>query len=144
MSTVLCPQCGEENSDPEGNRSSNAFCLSCDYPLFFARGVVVSGPNDTGFARERLPGVAGVARRAWTPCPDCGELNPREATRCLRCGAILTVPEPEPVVAPQENTIIREVLVHGDVRKRWPWFLLGLLAGTVATILAIVIAGGIG
>jgi hypothetical protein len=56
----------------------------------------------------------------------------------------LTVPEPEPVVAPQENTIIREVLVHGDVRKRWPWFLLGLLAGTVATILAIVIAGGIG
>lgn len=144
MNTVLCPQCGEENSDPEGTRSSNAFCVACDYPLFFARGVVERGPSDTDSARERLPGVAGVAKRAWIPCPDCGELNPRGATNCLRCGAILAIPEPEVVQAPQGNVVIREVLVHGDARKRWPWFVLGAFIGTIATIAGVLLAGGIG
>ena len=144
MNTVLCPQCGEENSDPEGTRSSNAVCVACDYPLFFARGVVERGPNDTDLARERLPGVAGVAKRAWIPCPDCGELNPRGATNCLRCGAILAIPEPEVVQAPQGNVVIREVLVQGDVRKRWPLFVLGLCVGTALTYLAIVLSVGIG
>ena len=144
MNTVLCPQCGVENSDPEGNRSSNAFCVACDYPLFFARGVVARGSTDTDLARERLPGVAGVARRAWIPCPDCGELNPRDATNCLRCGAILAVPEPEPVQAPQGNVVIREVLVHGDIRRRWPWFILGLFVGSALTVAVAFIAGGIG
>jgi hypothetical protein len=56
----------------------------------------------------------------------------------------LALPEPEPELAPQGNVVIREVLVHGEVRSRWPWFVVGLIAGTVATILAFVIAGGIG
>jgi uncharacterized paraquat-inducible protein A len=144
MSTVLCPQCAEENSDPEGTRSSSAFCVACDYPLFFVRGVVARGTDDTDLARERLPGVAGLARRAWIPCPDCGELNPRDASNCLRCGAILALPEPEPVQEPQGNTVIREVLVHSDVRRRWPVFILGLFVGSVITIVSFIIAGGIG
>jgi hypothetical protein len=56
----------------------------------------------------------------------------------------LALPEPEPELAPQGNIVIREVLVHGDVRRRWPWFVIGLFAGTVTTILAFVIAGAIG
>jgi uncharacterized paraquat-inducible protein A len=144
MSTVLCPQCGEENSDPEGTRSSNAFCLSCDYPLFFARGVIAREPSDTDLAHERLPGVAGLSKRAWIPCPDCGELNPRDASNCLRCGAILAAPEPEPIFEPQRNTIVREVLVHSDTRKRWPLFVLGLFVGNAITVLTILIYRGIG
>lgn len=144
MSTVLCPQCGIENSDPEGTRSSNAFCVSCDYPLFFARGVVNHGSSDTDFARERLPGVAGVAKRAWIPCPDCGELNPRDGINCLRCGAILALPEPEAIAAPEGNIVIKEVLVRQQRRRRWPWFVVGLFAGTLATGLTVYLVAWIG
>jgi hypothetical protein len=56
----------------------------------------------------------------------------------------LALPEPEEVQAPQGNIVIREVLVHSEARKRWPWFVLGLFAGTAATMIAVIIAGGIG
>jgi hypothetical protein len=56
----------------------------------------------------------------------------------------LAIPEPEVVQAPQGNVVIREVLVHGEVRKRWPWFVLGAFIGTIATIAVILLAGGIG
>ncbi len=56
----------------------------------------------------------------------------------------MAIPEPEVVQAPQGNVVIREVLVHGDVRKRWPWFVLGSFIGAIATIVAILLAGGIG
>ena len=40
--------------------------------------------------------------------------------------------------------VIREVLVHGDVRRRWPWFILGLFVGSALTVAVAFIAGGIG
>ena len=144
MNIIICPQCGEENTDPEGTRSSEAFCVGCDYPLFFIRGVVARGSGDTDSARERLPGVAGITRRAWIPCPDCGELNPRDASNCLRCRAILALPEPEPVLEPQGNVVIREVMVHGETLKRWPLFVFGLFVGSAITVLTFLISRGIG
>lgn len=137
MTNILCPQCGFENTDPEGVRSASGFCQSCDYPLFFARGVVNRVEDDSDMARTRLPGVAGMSRRAWLPCPDCGELNPREGTNCLRCGAILAQPEAEPEPEPEANVVIREVLIPAPDEPRWPLFLLGMLVGILTSAVSV-------
>ena len=137
MSIVLCPQCGFENSDPEGVRSAEGFCQSCDYPLFFARGVVARVEDDSDMARVRLPGVAGQARRAWLPCPDCGELNPRDGVNCLRCGALLQHPEPDDEPEPEGNIVIREVLIQAPEPKKWPTFLFGTLFGILLSAVSV-------
>lgn len=136
MTTLItCPNCGTENEDPQGSRSSRAFCGGCDYPLFFSRGVTQYVVDDSDMAHERLPGVAGLVQRSWLPCPDCGELNPRDGVNCLRCGAILVSPAEEEVVDEIEiRTIVREVLVAAEKRKRWPLLLVGSLLGSAITI----------
>lgn len=139
MTNILCPQCGFENADPEGVRSAEGFCESCDYPLFFARGVVVRAEDDSDMARVRLPGVAGMSRRAWLPCPDCGELNPRDGINCLRCGALLARPEAEPEPEPPANVVIREVLIQAPEPRRWPTFVFGVITGIAATIITLIL-----
>lgn len=135
MTRITCPNCGTENDDPQGSRSSNAFCAGCDYPLFFSRGVANYVPDDSELAHERHPGVAGLAQRTWLPCPDCGELNPRDGINCLRCGAILVAPVVEEVADEIEiRTIVREVLVPAETTKRWPILLFGSLLGSVLTV----------
>lgn len=135
MTRITCPNCGTENDDPQGSRSSQAFCAGCDYPLFFSRGVANYVADESDMAHERHPGVAGLAQRTWLPCPDCGELNPRDGVNCLRCGAILVVPVAEEVADEIEvRTIVREVLVPAEKSKRWPILLVGTLLGSVLTI----------
>lgn len=138
MNRILCPQCGFENTDPEGVRTAEGFCESCDYPLFFARGVITRVEDDSDMARTRLPGVAGMSRRAWLPCPDCGELNPRDGVNCLRCGALLARPDDEPEPEAPVNVVIREVLIQAPDRPRWPVFLLGTLFGVLLSALSVV------
>lgn len=141
MNRILCPNCGVENDDPEGARSSQAFCSTCDFPLFFGRGEVRRPDEDSDAAHARLPGVAGMGRRSWLPCPDCGELNPRDGVNCLRCGALLVVPveEPEPELVPTK-TVIREVLVPAAPRRRWPLVIASALGGIVTTVVLYLLA----
>jgi hypothetical protein len=141
MNRILCPNCGFENEDPEGARSSVAFCVTCDFPLFFGRGEIKRPEEDSDAARTRLPGVAGMNRRSWLPCPDCGEQNPRDGVNCLRCGALLVVPveEPEPELVPTK-TIVREVLVPAAPRRRWQLTLVSALGGVVATVIIYLLA----
>ena len=141
MSRILCPNCGTENEDPQGARVSTAFCPTCDFPLFFQRGVAHHVDDDAETARNRLPGVAGIDRRAWIPCPACGELNPRDGENCLRCGASLAPPEPEEEPIPEGAiVVIREVLVPAEPERRWPWMILCGAIGSVVTIAAYLLA----
>jgi hypothetical protein len=141
MSRILCPNCGIENDDPEGARSSQGFCVGCDFPLFFGRGEVKRPEDDTDSARVRMPGVNGMSRRSWIPCPDCGELNPKDGVNCLRCGALLVIPEEEvePELVPTK-TVIREILVPAAPRRRWLLSLLSALAGSAITIIIYLLA----
>ncbi len=135
MARITCPNCGTENDDPQGSRSSQSFCAGCDYPLFFSRGVAAVVADDSDMAHERLPGVAGLAQRAWLPCPDCGELNPRDGVNCLRCGAILVVPVADDVLDDIEiRTVVREVLVPAERSKRWPILAVGSIIGSLLTV----------
>lgn len=135
MTRITCPNCGTENDDPQGARSSQAFCAACDYPLFFSRGVTRIVDEDSDMARERHPGVAGLSQRSWLPCPDCGELNPRDGVNCLRCGAILVVPVVEEVPDEIEvRSVVREVLVPAEKVRRWPILFFGSVIGSALTV----------
>jgi hypothetical protein len=132
---ILCPQCGVTNNDPEGLRSSNSFCVACDYPLFFTA-TTVQRPNlETEMARNRLPGVAGKIRRVSQSCPDCSELNPPENTNCLRCNApLIPIIEEEPVVVPEPVVVIKEVFIEAEPLNRWPLISIGAACGIVGTV----------
>jgi len=134
VNRILCPNCGTETEDPQGSRSSEGFCPACDFPLFFNRGVAQKVDTDTAAAKSRLPGVAGLGKRAWLPCPDCAELNPRDGVTCLRCGAILVPPEPEPEPEPEPVIIIRETIVDPVRRRVWPYRVQGALIGAVSMV----------
>jgi len=141
MNLIACPQCGAPNSDPQGQRSGDAFCKDCDYPLFFTLGVVQHIDLDDDAATSRLPGVGGRDRRVWLPCPECGELNPRDGVHCLRCGAVLYRPEPEPVAVVEETAVV-EVVVEEPPTHEWrcprmPWATVGFLFGAGLTLAAV-------
>jgi uncharacterized paraquat-inducible protein A len=140
MNLIACPQCGTANDDPQGLRSGDAFCHECDYPLFFVLGVVQRIEFDEDAAKDRLPGVGGRDRRTWRPCPECGELNPRDGVHCLRCGAVLLKPEPEPVV------VVEEVVVEAEPEAppthewrcpRLPWATVGFVVGVALTLVTV-------
>jgi uncharacterized paraquat-inducible protein A len=140
MNLIACPQCGTANDDPEGQRSGEAFCSECDYPLFFVLGVVQRIDLDDDSAQSRLPGVGGRDRRVWQPCPECGELNPRDGVHCLRCGAVLAKPEPElvtveqPIVEPEPEP---EPPTHEWRCPRLPWATVGFLVGVALTLVTV-------
>jgi hypothetical protein len=69
------------------------------------------------------------------PCPDCGELNPRDGVNCLRCGAILVVPVVEEVPDEIEvRSVVREVLVPAEKVRRWPILFFGSVMGSALTV----------
>ena len=97
MSLIICPSCAAEQVDPSGLRSAESFCVECDFPLFFSGPELELAHSDTFESRDRLPGVDGRTPKSWRACGECGELNRRASSHCLRCGAVL-----------------REVIDHGD------------------------------
>ncbi len=142
MKMVSCPQCGTPNRDGAGERSAEAFCSNCDYPLFFATGMVQRVDEVSLDALNRMPGVAGRDRRTWTACPVCGELNPRDALHCLRCGAVLrpisieteAAPAPAPIPLPPPQLPVVE-----PPKKRWPLFVFGFICGVALSALTVAI-----
>lgn len=140
MNLIECPGCGAEIDEVPLERTSEAFCPACDFPVFFASGPVVRVPVEDG-SRERNPGVAGRVRRVAVACPVCAEPNPRDGLHCLRCGALLSpppptepevevVPEPEPAPEPPPP----------PPNRWWIPFLVGVLVGSLVTLLAVLLA----
>ena len=92
---VTCPECGLAASVDLAKRSSDDFCRSCDFPLFWAKSSVISAFDaEQGASLRRLPGTAGQAGRPGVDCPTCGELNQTLAVNCIRCGGPMVLPEP--------------------------------------------------
>lgn len=98
---VTCPTCGTVSHLEELARDADAFCRTCDFPLFWARTERVLGASgESGAGLRRLPGTAGRVDVATIDCPECREPNPVARTICIRCGSLLRPVAPVVVVAP--------------------------------------------
>jgi len=99
---VTCPECGQLATVDMARREAEDFCRNCDFPLFWAKGTVITpSGEETGASLRRLPGTVGRAATAALMCPHCSEPNSPAADICVRCSRSLhpvDIPEPEPVV----------------------------------------------
>lgn len=99
---VTCPECGQLATVDMARRQAEDFCRRCDFPLFWARGTVITPEGEeSGASLRRLPGTVGRAATAALICPHCSEPNSPAAEICIRCALSLhpvDIPEPEPVV----------------------------------------------
>ena len=97
---VTCPECGQLATVNMARRSADDFCRNCDFPLFWAKGTVITPEGqETGASLRRLPGTVGRAATAALICPHCAEPNSPTAEICVRCALSLhpvDIPEPEP------------------------------------------------
>jgi len=143
MATLTCPGCGSQVEVEQFAKSSEEFCRTCDYPLFWA-----TPPKEFTFDPDasnadttlrRLPGAGGKQAIATAACPTCMELNPLDAEWCLRCGGPMVIVvedpveelEPEPEVEPEPEP---EMFEEPDYDWR-PWALLVVLGLIAVTIL---------
>lgn len=138
MPDIVCPGCSRITRLVAVRRAADEFCAHCDFPLFWAPTAVTVGAAIEGSdtALRRLPGAGGRQRLGNKVCPDCGELNPIDATNCLRCDADLNprieppAPPPPPPPPPPEPEP-----VEVSMPPWWPWSVgVGL-----ATVIAIVV-----
>lgn len=101
---VTCPECGQLATVNMARRSADDFCRNCDFPLFWAKGTVITPEGqETGASLRRLPGTVGRAATAALICPHCAEPNSPTAEICVRCALSLhpvDIPEPPPPPAP--------------------------------------------
>jgi hypothetical protein len=101
---VTCPECGQLATVNMARRSADDFCRNCDFPLFWAKGTVITPEGqETGASLRRLPGTVGRAATASLICPHCAEPNSPTAEICVRCTLSLhpvDIPEPEPLPEP--------------------------------------------
>lgn len=101
---VTCPECGQLATVNMARRSADDFCRNCDFPLFWAKGTVITPEGqETGASLRRLPGTVGRAATASLICPHCAEPNAPSAEICVRCALALhpvEIPEPEPEPEP--------------------------------------------
>jgi len=97
---VTCPECGQLATVNMARRSADDFCRNCDFPLFWAKGTVITPEGqETRASLRRLPGTVGRAGTASLICPHCAEPNSPTAEICVRCTLSLhpvEIPEPEP------------------------------------------------
>ncbi len=138
---VECPQCGLVCEGVDPRPTAAWFCPRCDYPLFFAAPVPPVAVNNAA-ARRRLPGTDGREMLAAEACWACGELNPPGLSYCGRCGSELVRPRLAPLEEPEPIVIESPPLIY--VARRWPLILTGIAAGAVATVVAVLVAVGLG
>ena len=156
MPRLACPGCGAIVDLASVTRSSEEFCSSCDYPLFWAG----SGPRPDeegglGLKVRRYPGTSGRQAIAFETCPACQEPNKPTNTYCQRCGAELhpVAPLVTPTLLPAsggEATPLAAPTPPPAAPAPHPWwkgwmvvailFLL-LAALTIAAVVALVIWG---
>lgn len=137
---VTCPSCGTVSHFEELGRDGDAFCRTCDFPLFWARAPRLDGgladSGDEGL--RRLPGTGGRLTLATVSCPVCTEPNNLSATICVRCGADIYTPPAPPVEEPAPPAPEPEPVAEVARRRViWPWvaLLVLLIAGVVALVL---------
>jgi len=62
---VTCPECGQLATVNMARRSADDFCRNCDFPLFWAKGTVITPEGqETRASLRRLPGTVGRAGTA--------------------------------------------------------------------------------
>lgn len=135
-----CPQCGLSYVIPEFHRRAEEFCTGCDYPLFFAPGVVVDeGPESSEeAAMRRQPGAEGKDAAGARRCPHCGERNQAKAVECVRCGGDLRLVKP----TSQERLVLPampEAPPPLDDPSRLPLIITGLVFVLVVILLVLTI-----
>lgn len=158
---VVCPGCQHPTDLTRADARAESFCPNCDYPLFWAveedhAAVERSRGGGADDDLRRRPGSAG-RRIPGEPCRACGEINPRRAVYCGRCGvelrpATAAPPAPEPPPAPVPAPMTEDEL---PAVPRWPILPIAIaLAGIVvlggllfglevfASLLVLSVAGG--
>jgi hypothetical protein len=145
MPRLSCPGCAAVVDLPNLNRSSEEFCPSCDFPLFWAgAGARPDEEGSLALAVRRRPGSSGHQLVATETCPECQELNKPSNVYCHRCGAEMhpqaplvtavarTVQAPPP--APDAPTTpLAQAPV--EVRPWWRgWLLVALLFFLLAAV----------
>ena len=143
MATLTCPGCGSQVEVEQFAKSSEEFCRTCDYPLFWATPpkefVFDDDATNADTTLRRLPGAGGKQAVATAACPTCMELNPLDAEWCLRCSGpmrIVVEEEPEPIVEePEEEPEPEPELIEGPEYDWRPWALLVVLSLVAVTIL---------
>jgi hypothetical protein len=103
VSSITCPSCGTVTYLGAVRRHAEEFCRTCDYPLFWARDAAKLAGGDSvseGAGLRRLPGTAGRVTMTSVACWACDEPNLATARVCVRCGADLSGPPPEPEAPP--------------------------------------------
>jgi hypothetical protein len=143
MATLTCPGCGSEVEVGQFSKSSEEFCPTCDYPLFWAtppHEVVLESGDGADTTLRRLPGAGGRLQIATAACPTCNELNALDATTCIRCGGpmVLVEPEPEPEPAPEPEPEPEPTLIVEPAYDWRPWALLALL-GIIAIVILLLL-----
>lgn len=140
---VTCPECGQLATVNMARRSADDFCRNCDFPLFWAKGTVITPEGqETRASLRRLPGTVGRAATAALICPHCAEPNSPTAEICVRCTLSLhpvdiPEPEPEPLIAfapPPEP----EPLPEPAPRFDW-WWVVAVVMAVLAVALIVVL-----
>lgn len=137
---VECPTCGTPARIDANRRDAEDFCVTCDFPLFWAveRSVVLAAPDTGDTGLRRLPGTAGRTTLSFVSCPGCTEPNVPSAVQCTRCAANLhpiAGPLPVPVVvadAPVE-------LVEEPTSRNWWWLALAIATALALLVLLLVL-----
>lgn len=133
---VECPQCGLLCEGVDPRPTAAWFCPTCDYPVFLAAPAPPAQVSSEA-ARRRLPGTDGREMLGAAGCWACGELNPPGMSYCARCGTEQVRPRLEPLVEPEPIIIESPPLIY--VARRLPLILVGVAAGALATVAAVLV-----
>jgi len=130
---VSCPECGQLATVNMARRSADDFCRNCDFPLFWAKGTVITPDGEeSGASLRRLPGTVGRAATASLICPPCAAPNSPAAEICVRCALALhpveipePAPEPEPIIVFEPDPEPEPEPASGF---DWWWVVAGIMA----------------
>jgi hypothetical protein len=142
---VTCPECGQLATVNMARRSADDFCRNCDFPLFWAKGTVITPEGqETGASLRRLPGTVGRAATAALICPHCAEPNSPTAEICVRCALSLhPVDIPEPAPRPEPLIVVEPQPEPAPEPERAPgfdwWWVVAAIMAVIAVALIVVL-----
>lgn len=147
MASLACPGCGSQVEVEQFAKSSEEFCRTCDYPLFWAtppQALTLENGDGAEPTLRRLPGAGGRQAIASAACPTCMELNALDAEVCTRCGGPMVLVEPEPEPEPEPVAEVApepEPEFFPEPKHDWrPWALLAILA-VIAIVILVLLVG---
>lgn len=144
MPRIECPSCGAVTDLQAVRHAADEFCMSCDFPLFWARreepDLALDGADEDQVVAavvRRRPGTGGRQVLEGEPCPVCNELNAPRNVYCQRCGADMhPAPPPPPAPVVEEAPLpVSAPPAPEAPRRRETWIVVAVVA--LATILAV-------